>query len=271
MQVNNDENLDPSKGVMQNNAANLTDTKSDELKSIIDAGDLDQAAKVIQELQTNRDQTMFQEVGRLTRALHDAIRNFNIDIDSKSGEKEELSSMVDASDRLSYVIDLTEKAANTTMDLVDECIPMTDQARAELSHLQSDWMRLGDKDMSADEFRTLYKRVDQFFKSQDSNYVALQSNLTNILLAQDFQDLTGQVIQRVTSLVRDVETSLIELVKMASRVENVTGCKAEEGTEQEAKGESTNMFQGHGPQIKKDESVVNNQDDVDDLLSSLGF
>ncbi|MCJ8312212.1 MAG: protein phosphatase CheZ [Saccharospirillaceae bacterium] len=270
MQVNNQDNSNSKNSSIK--VESVMSPDSDKLKSIIDAGDLEQAAQVIRELQISRDQTIFQEVGRLTRALHNAIRNFHIDLDSdgKEKDKNDLSSMVDASDRLGYVVDLTEKAANKTMDLVDECIPMTDQAREELSILQSDWSRLGDRDMSADEFRGLYKRVDQFFKSQDLNYSALQSNLTNILLAQDYQDLTGQVIQGVTSLVRDVENSLIDLVKMASHVDSITGYQVDIETDVEVIDEDAHL-RGHGPQIKKDESVVASQDDVDDLLSSLGF
>ena len=268
MQVNNQDNLNSDKPAIESAVESNPD--SVELQSIIDASSMDEAMQVVRDMQSNRDQTIFQEVGRLTRALHSAIRNFNIDLDSEEKDKDDLSSMVDASDRLSYVVDLTEKAANKTMDLVDECIPLTDQARAELTMLQSDWSRLGDRDMTADEFRALYKRVDLFFKSQDSNYSQLQSNLTNILLAQDYQDLTGQVIQGVTSLVRDVENSLIDLVKMASHVDSIAGFVVDEEVEVEVIDENDHL-RGHGPQIKKDESVVSNQDDVDDLLSSLGF
>jgi len=267
MQVNNQENLNSGKP-----AADATDDSnldSVELQSIINAGNLEQAGQVIRTLQATRDQSIFQEVGRLTRALHSAIRNFNIDLKSEEKDKGDLSSMVEASDRLGYVVDLTEKAANKTMDLVDDSIPLADQARAELTILQSDWSRLGERDMTADEFRALYKRVDLFFKSQDLNYSKLQSNLTHILLAQDYQDLTGQVIQGVTSLVRDVENSLIDLVKMASHVDSITGLLVDEVVE--AKVSEEEYLRGHGPQIKKDESVVSNQDDVDDLLSSLGF
>ncbi|BCE01890.1 protein phosphatase CheZ [Marinicellulosiphila megalodicopiae] len=270
MQANNQENMEPNKATFSQCAADIMASKSEELKLIVEAVDIDQAAKVFQEIQAKRDQSVYQEVGRLTRALHNAIRNFHIDTNPNEPSNNDLSDMVDASDRLSYVVDLTEKAANKTMDLVDECIPMTNHARDELTVLQNDWSRLGEKDMTAEEFRGLYRRVDGFFKSQDASYIELQSNLTNILLAQDFQDLTGQVIQRVTSLVRDVEKSLIDLVKMASDVETVTGFKVSD-SETVIKDEQTDPNKGHGPQIRKDESVVNNQDDVDDLLSSLGF
>ena len=92
-------------------------------------------------------------------------------------------------------------------------------------------------------------------------------NLSNILLAQDFQDLTGQVIQKVTKLVRDVEVNLVSLVVMAGKVDRITG------TRHEIVEEEKNDSLGHGPQMNAETrtDVVSNQDDVDDLLSSLGF
>ena len=90
--------------------------------------------------------------------------------------------------------------------------------------------------------------------------------MSEILLAQDYQDLTGQVIQKVTKLVREVEENLVRLVAMAGKVDKITGIRHEINVQKD-------IMSGEGPQIKTEEraDVVTNQDDVDDLLSSLGF
>ncbi len=232
----------------------------------ISDGEYDSALENLQEMQNVRDKGLYQEVGRLTRALHDAITNFQID---GKTDGEDGSEMTDATDRLDYVIKLTEKAANKTLDLVEESIPVVDELRQEAIDLKSEWGRLVQREMTPDEFRTLYWRLDKYFKNLDVGTNKLSGYMTEILMAQDFQDLTGQVINKVTGLVKEVETSLVGLVSMASQVESITGIVT--------KGEDLKLaadkdMKGHGPQVKTEkEDVMNDQDDVDDLLSSLGF
>ncbi len=86
-------------------------------------------------------------------------------------------------------------------------------------------------------------------------------NLSEMMLAQGFQDLTGQVIRQVISLVEEVEDSLVQLVKVAGK------------PQQSSDKKEIDPIKAEGPQINAQDNpnVVNNQDDVDDLLSSLGF
>lgn len=246
--------------------ASVLKEKASELHRRIESGELESALETLQELQDARDRGLYQEVGRLTRALHSAITNFHID--AQPGERvEELSEMTEATDRLGYVIKMTEKAANTTLDLVEESMPLASELTEESERLKTEWKRLVDRDMSPEEFRALYWQVDEFFNKLNGTSQQLYGNLSNILMAQDFQDLTGQVINKVTSLVKEVEASLVDLVFMASQVEEITGIvrDGEIRVEQD-------IMKGEGPQIYSEaEDVVSNQDDVDDLLSSLGF
>lgn len=239
--------------------------KALDLHDKISDGEYDGALVTLQEMQNVRDRGLYQEVGRLTRALHDAITNFHID--TKQGD--EISEMSDATDRLSYVVELTDKAANKTLDLVEASLPVADELKQEASELKAEWERLVQRDMSPDEFRALYWRLDEYFKRLDADTSKLSGNMTEILMAQDFQDLTGQVINKVTGLVKEVEASLVDLVFMASQVEAITGIVTK--GEETDKAADMNM-KGHGPQINKEqEDVMASQDDVDDLLSSLGF
>ncbi len=240
--------------------------QSSELADSINAGDHARAMAAINELSEVRDQSLYQEVGRLTRSLHEAIRNFQID--PRSAEQQEaLSAMSDASDRLNYVVEMTNQAANRTMDLVEESMPVAHAMRDEAVELRDEWQRLRRREMAPAEFRELYGRIDKFFAGMTKDSDILYNSLSEILLAQDFQDLTGQVIHKVTALVKEVEDNLLGLVVMASHVDQLTG------TVHEIEEKEESAEKGVGPQVKADEreDVVSGQDGVDDLLSSLGF
>ncbi|MDO6440797.1 MULTISPECIES: protein phosphatase CheZ [unclassified Marinobacter] len=237
-----------------------------ELNQCVEREDYVRAMALINEMGDVRDQSLYQEVGRLTRTLHESIRNFQIDPRSPE-QKEVLSMMTDASDRLAYVVQMTGQAANRTMDLVEESMPVANAMRDEASALRDEWQRLRRREMQPAEFRELYGRIDKFFVGLSQDADTIYGSLSEILLAQDFQDLTGQVIQRVTTLVKDVEEQMLSLVVMASHVDQLTG------TVHHIDGQEVSAEQGVGPQIKPEEreDVVSGQNDVDDLLSSLGF
>jgi chemotaxis protein CheZ len=240
--------------------------QANQLKDLIDGGNVAGALAIISELNETRDKTLYQEVGRLTRTLHESIRNFHIDTENNSSSDED-SKIEDASDRLAYVVDMTNKAANKTLDLVEETMPYASGINKEAKQLKDDWSRLQRKEMKPEEFRALTSKMGTFLSKLCEDSDKVYGNLSAILLAQDFQDLTGQVINRVTTLVKDVEENLVKLVVMAGKVDQMTG-----NVQEEAKKQETNM-QGEGPQMNAEirEDVVSGQDDVDDLLSSLGF
>lgn len=237
-----------------------------ELAESVNAGNYARAMSLINELSEVRDQGLYREVGRLTRSLHEAIRNFKIDPRNEE-QSEALSKMSDASDRLEYVMYMTSQAANRTLDLVEESMPLALSLRDEAQELREQWQRLRRREMQADEFRGLYRRIDAFFSRLAEDADAMYGNLSEILLAQDYQDLTGQVIQKVMALVREVEDNLLNLVVMASHVDQLTGM-AHQLEEPPLPPEKA-----VGPQIRAErrDDVVSGQDDVDDLLSSLGF
>lgn len=239
--------------------------QANELAKQVNAGDYARAMTLINDLSEVRDQSLYREVGRLTRSLHEAIRNFQIQ-PQNAEQQEALTKMSDASDRLQYVVEMTSNAANRTMDLVEEAMPRAIAMCEQAKSLRDDWQRLRRREMEPAEFRELYGRIDRFFESLATDAEKMYGDLSEILLAQDFQDLTGQVIQKVTALVKEVEENLLGLVVMASHVDQLTGT-VHELREKEA------SIQGEGPQMRAAErsDVVSGQDDVDDLLSSLGF
>lgn len=243
--------------------------QSQRLQSALESGDMTAAMQVVGELGSARDQKLYQEVGRLTRSLHESIRNFQIDAQNTE-QVEALSKMTDASDRLGYVVEMTSKAANTTLDLVEETMPMASRIKEDAEAIRKDWARLRRREMKPAEFRDLYGRIDLFLDRLSSDADKVYASLSNILMAQDFQDLTGQVIAKVTNLVKEVEESLVGLVVMAGSVDQLTGI-VHEGLEKNTA--PADSLQGEGPQMhaQEREDTVSSQDDVDDLLSSLGF
>ena len=262
--------------MLETNQPSSTDDSWSDLKSQartlmdrIEAGDLTGASDSIEGLNQARDHGFYREVGKLTRGLHEAITNFDIDTSDNDAE----SKMANAQDRLDYVINLTQSSADKTMDMVEEGIPLAAEIGEQAEALQSDWQRLLNREMEAGEFRDLYKRMDSYLKLSSSNSTQLSEKLNAILLAQDYQDLTGQVIQKVISLVQDVEERLVELIRVASHVEELTGIvHTPEETAEKAPVKKADSSP-EGPQIHADkrDDVVSGQDDVDDLLSSLGF
>ncbi|WNO07891.1 protein phosphatase CheZ [Teredinibacter sp. KSP-S5-2] len=228
----------------------------------------EKASQLIHDLIEARDSHIFNSVGQLTRALHSAIVNFHVDAVLEE-PPEKNSDIRDASDRLHYVISLTQKAADQTMDKVEACAPIAMNLGLEAEKLKEDWSKLRRREMSKDEFKELYTRVDDFLEQLSGGTSLLNQNLQEIILEQGFQDLTGQVLKKVIGLITDVEKELVSLMRIADQVEKVTGLT---GDDQEALDTADNVT-AEGPQIhaEKREDVVKSQDDVDDLLSSLGF
>lgn len=234
----------------------------------LENGDSLEAMKTITSLHSSRDRYLFQEVGKLTRSLHTAIQNFHIDSGFDENSIKEMSRMEDASERLNYVIKLTERAANRTMDMVEETMPISNSLGDRARQLKPDWERLMRREMKPEEFRVLYHAVASFLDAATSDASKIDSNLSNILLAQDYQDLTGQVIKKVITLVQEVQTNLVQLVRMAGAIDQLAGIRHEPVQRPEI-----NPIGAEGPIINPDkrEDVVTGQDDVDALLSSLGF
>ncbi|MBC54429.1 MAG: protein phosphatase [Gammaproteobacteria bacterium] len=245
------------------------------LLEALQRGDMGAVADHIHQINHARDETLYFEVGRLTRALHNALRDFHLEIGlhSNAEVKHELSEMADARSRLSYVIAMTEDAANQTMDRVDEAAPMLQKLVDESEAIRKDWQVFqAQSSDSGAQSKALMERVQQFLQRISSDGQGIHSRLTDILMAQGYQDLSGQVIKRVIELVSDVEQSLVRLVKLASNVEEVAGIKRP-ANDTRAERDEKQRIQAEGPQInqQKNQDVMSGQDDVDDLLSSLGF
>ena len=243
----------------------LSLSQAQDLVALLEAKDIAAANKIVESACEHpvSEINMFEQVGELTRELHDALISFQNDTRLVDMAGHELP---DAQDRLNYVIEMTDNAANKTMDAVDACMPLADELSQDLDTVEPSWQKLMSRDLEVGEFKVLCHLIDDIFKRSKTNVSVLRTSLTDILMAQDFQDLTGQMIRRVIELVQEIESKLVGIL---------TVCRGGELVEQE-KQEIQNTekrIEAEGPIMHAEErdDVVNGQDDVDDLLSSLGF
>ncbi len=234
----------------------------------LEKGNTEAALRFLEEIHREKDNTLFQQIGKMTRTVHDTIVNFHIESTGKiDANSEKISKMVDASDRLQFVIKTTENAANKTMDMIEASLPVSQSLGAKAQELKTCWQQFFTENSHLEP--ELFKQVDQFFLQTTQDTRTLEQNLNQILMAQDFQDITGQVLKKVIALVRDVEENLVELVKIAAGLQLVESPSLKPS---KVTVEHDNHSGLEGPVMDKTRTdVVINQDDVDDLLSSLGF
>lgn len=231
----------------------------------LEAGNDNAAGNLIEELSRMREQTLFQELGKMTRQLHDSLTSFALDSRMQSLAE---SDIPDAKARLNHVIDMTEESANRTLTAVEGTLPIAEQLQDSANTLHEKWSRFRNKDMNVDEFRNMSKEIDDFLEITTGNAGQIHSNLSEVMMAQGFQDLTGQIIRRVITLVTEVESNLVELIRLSGSIEGETQPAANESESKD------DLMKGCGPQVPGVSDTggsVSSQDEVDDLLSSLGF
>lgn len=224
------------------------------LVASLEAGDESEADRIIQEISNSKDEDLFQEVGRLTRELHEAIVGFLLDDRIAQFAQHEIP---DAADRLKHVITMTEEAAHTTLNAVEESLPVAEELESRASDLGDRWQQFCNRKLELEDFRALSEEIADFLKLANAHSKTLNGKLSEVLMAQGYQDLTGQIIRRVITLVQDVEEKLVRLVAIS-------------GTARAVKQQEVELEGPVVPGVTKAD-VVTSQDDVDDLLSSLGF
>lgn len=231
----------------------------------MESGDETSAQAKLDELLRVRETGLYQELGKLTRDLHDTLNSFQLDARLSNIAEQEIP---DARERLNYVISMTDKAANTTLNCVEESIPIVEDMEQQGIELHSEWKRFTQRELDVQAFRKLSSRIDGFLTESTSKAGRLKSNLNDVLMAQDFQDLTGQIIKRVITLVEEVEGNLVNLIRL-------TGAQfqAQEQNEKSKEEKKQEAIAAQGPVVPgvSEGDVMSGQDDVDDLLSSLGF
>lgn len=197
---------------------------------------------------------MLARVGHMTRLLHDNLRGLGFDkLIAKAAHD-----IPDARDRLDYVAKMTEQAAQRVLTATENAMPMQERIECGADTLAGELRAALDAPHSEQHSRELMQRTLAYLEETRANASSSRQQMLDIMMAQDFQDLTGQVIKKVTELAHGIEQQLVQLLLDYSP--------------QEVRRETGNGLL-NGPQINPagNADVVSDQGQVDDLLESLGF
>lgn len=198
----------------------------------IAAHDYQKAETILNQLMKDKDSHLFSGIGKITRRLHDSLEDFKGSLETGL-QKLSTKDVPNAVDNLQFVISKTEDAANRTMGIVERYFEESEEFSKHLKNI---------KDNNED--------VEYIKAFKD----ALDSDMTTILTAQEFQDLTGQTIRKVIALVNNIE---VELLNLITKFGMQTSAGQEEVEEKAASAEEST------------EKV--SQSDVEALLNEFGF
>jgi len=196
---------------------------------------------------------LIQRIAQLTRMLRDSMRELGLD----QAIKDAAQAIPDARDRLRYVAQMTEQAAHRVLNATEAARPYQEAMQRDATALDARWQQWFDQPLELPEARQLVRDTRSFLQDVPRQTQSTQAELMEIMMAQDFQDLTGQVIMRMMDVVGAIERELLQVL-----LDNVP---------QEKRDEANSLLNGPqvSPQGKAD--IVTSQDQVDDLLASLGF
>jgi chemotaxis protein CheZ len=230
------------------------------LAAALEAGDEGLFLAELDTLVQRREQILFGDLRKLTTDLQRALDRFRIDSRLVDLAEHEVP---DARVRLTHVLKLTDEAAHKTLDLVERSAPLADRTARAVEDIAGLWKQFRNRSISVEAFHDMLKRMDQFLASSQVDMEQVRNNLNEVLMAQGYQDLSGQIIRGVMKLVSELEVALAELVRLSKM----------HGTTPTMRGLSDETRRGFGPVIPgvTQGPVVNVQSDVDSLLSGLGM
>lgn len=196
---------------------------------------------------------VISRVGQMTRTLHESLRALGYD------KKLELAAAAvpDARDRLAYVAKMTEQAASRALNATENARPIQDRLAKDADELAARWDGLFEQQPGVEAFKSLVASTREFLRAVPAQAQATNAQLTEVMMAQEFQDLTGQVIKKIGDVTHDLENQLLQLL-----VENAPP---------ERREEASGLLNGPAIKTAGRSDLVANQEQVDQLLESLGF
>lgn len=196
---------------------------------------------------------LVNRIGHLTRQMRESIRELGLD---KSIVKL-AEAIPNGRDRLGYIAQMTERAAERALNAIDVAQPIQDGLAKQARDLTQRWDAWFANPVELDQARELVLDNRNYLSMVPQQVSATNTQLMEIVMAQDFQDLTGQVIKKMMHMIKDMDTQLLQLL-----IDNAPLEKRQEA--------SNSLL--HGPQTTPGQTdAVDDQEQVDDLLDSLGF
>ena len=197
--------------------------------------------------QDNHNKPIFDRLGGIVRLMHDSLRELGYD----RALSDAATQITDAQDRLEYIATLTEQAANKVLNAIDEGMPAQDTLAKSAKDMDARWTQLFEGDMSLEDFKKLATDSKQFTNTVIESTETEKARLLAIMMAQDFQDITGQLIKKIVAITQKVENELAQILRDNAPPEMI-------------KEKPQELMQG-----PTQSALV--QDDVDSLLEGLGF
>lgn len=229
-----------------------------DLQTALDAGDDAAFRGAFERLREGMSAELMPEVRRLTATAQSALRRFSEEARINVLADHEVP---DARKRLAHVVKLTDEAAHRTLDLVERSGPLVEQGAREAAELLEAWKVHGTRTLAAASLWP--ERALGYLERSLEDADRVRALLSEMLLAQGYQDITGQIIRSVISLVGEIEAVLGQLVMLANGEDTrrMPALKLPERTWQ----------QGTGPQVPgtSTAAAVGGQDDIDALLASV--
>lgn len=195
------------------------------------------------------DNPMYERLGGIVRLLHDSLRELGYD----KSLSEASSQITDANDRLEYIATLTEQSANKVLNTLDAGIPAQEALIKQGKEMEERWALLFAGKIGIEEFKVLAADSRKFAAQVVADSEKEKARLLEIMMAQDFQDLTGQIIKKVVTITNTVEKDLAQLL-----LDNAPAAVKDKHVVELMSGPSV-------------PSAALVQNDVDDLLADLGF
>jgi len=192
-------------------------------------------------------------VGQITRNLHESLEALSLD----RSLADIAAAIPDARSRLQYVTEMCERSAQKVLDTLDELSPLQDATRADSAGLLREWDALIERgDRPEHGYKALFVQTRAVLAATVERTNQTTSLHTDIMMAQDFQDLTGQVCRKIEAITQKIEAELVSLLL--------------ESAPEDHRSRHQEMLEG--PQVVAGRSdTVNSQSEVDDLLKELGF
>lgn len=248
-----------------------TNGDSDDLQDLFDSiASTNQPQNVAQQVEvsssnpsTNPDdeqwdgqEGVYKRIGKMARELNNALHELGYDKLLENA----VSAVPDARDRLAYIANITEQAACRVLNATDVAQPLIEKIQSDSDSFAGRWEKAFSNQLSVAEFRKLAEDTKTYFKS-DLPKLSGETNtqLLEIMMAQDFQDLTGQVIKKIVTLAESLENGLMKvLIEVMPE-----HCKKSE--------EVSSLLNGPVITAEGRSDIVVSQQQVDDLLDTLGF
>jgi len=235
-------------------------TTVDALQGALDAGNEAAFRQAFEQLREGMSAEFMPELKRITASAQEALRRFREEtrLDALAANE-----VPDARKRLAHVVKLTEEAAHRTLDLVERSGPIVDQAARDAADLLEAWSAYPHRDGVGGSLWP--ERAHAFLERAVKDTDEVRGNLSEMLLAQGYQDLTGQITRGVIALVGELETMLGHLVRLSNGDETMRSLRA-------LPAPVNDLSRGIGPTVPgvQDGGSVNDQDDIDALLKSFG-